>query len=172
MTPDLNFIAIDFETATGYRHSICEVGLCIVVHGEIIETRSWLVRPPDNFYWDSNIRIHGIHPADTADAPDFSEVWDEIERTYLDHFDTFVAHNATFDRSCLHAAARHYNLHLPHLTWHCTLRLARRVYTFSHNNLGALCTYLNIPLDNHHRAGDDARACAHLYLREIESMRD
>ena len=34
----LDFIAIDFETATGKRASVCEVGICAVRNGEIIET--------------------------------------------------------------------------------------------------------------------------------------
>ena len=37
---DINFIAIDFETATSKRASICEVGICVVRNGEIAETRS------------------------------------------------------------------------------------------------------------------------------------
>ena len=40
-----DFAAIDFETATGKRASICEVGICVVRNGEIIETKSWLVQP-------------------------------------------------------------------------------------------------------------------------------
>ena len=33
----INFIAIDFETATGKRASICEAGICVVRDGEIVE---------------------------------------------------------------------------------------------------------------------------------------
>ena len=43
----LDFIAIDFETATGGRASVCEAGICVVRDGRIKETRSWLVRPKD-----------------------------------------------------------------------------------------------------------------------------
>ena len=32
------FTAIDFETAQGYRHSICQVGLVRVVDGQVAET--------------------------------------------------------------------------------------------------------------------------------------
>ena len=46
----INFIAIDFETATPKRSSICEVGICVVRNGEISETKSWLVQPEDNLY--------------------------------------------------------------------------------------------------------------------------
>lgn len=167
MIKNLNFIALDFETATGSRNSICEVGLCLVIHGEIIETRSWLVRPPENRYWSSNIRIHGIRPSDTENAPDFDTIWEEIERLYLDDCNLIVAHNAVFDRSCLHSAAELYRIHLPQLRWACTLRTARRIYSFRHNNLEALCLQLGIPEGTHHRAGDDAEMCARLYIREI-----
>ena len=86
---DLNFIAIDFETATSKRASICEVGICVVRNGEIAETRSWLVRPEDNYYQYWNIKLHAIRPLNTEHAPDFRQVWEEMERTYLDEFDTF-----------------------------------------------------------------------------------
>lgn len=109
-----NFIAIDFETATQSPDSICEVGICVVRDGEVVDTRSWLVRPPHNRYSYWNMQIHGIRPADTEDAPDFPEVWEEIERTYLDEYDTFVAHNVPFDRKCLQAAAVTHRLHLPY----------------------------------------------------------
>lgn len=160
-----SFLAIDFETATARRDSVCEVGLCVVRQGAVAETRSWLVRPEDNRYSYWNIQIHGIRPADTEDAPRFDEVWDEIERTYLDEFDTLVAHNAPFDRSCLQAAAQLYNLHLPPLRWICSLATARRTYAFTCHKLGYLCDALSIPSGTHHRAGDDAEMCARLYLR-------
>lgn len=162
-----NFIAIDFETATSRRDSICEIGICVVREGEIVETRSWLVRPQDNRYHYWNVKIHGIRPEDTEDAPDFPEVWEEIEQMYLDEFDTFVAHNVQFDRSCLMQSAALYNLHLPHLRWECSLATARKIYAFGRNSLGYLCSQLGIPEGVHHRAGDDAEMCARLYLREL-----
>lgn len=172
MKRDINFIAIDFETATGRRASVCEVGICVVRGGEVAETRSWLVRPEDNRYHYWNIQIHGIKPEDTEDSPDFAEVWEEIERAYLDEFDTFVAHNVPFDRSCLEHSARLYNLHLPALKWECSLKTARQIYNFGCNSLGYLCEQLNIPEGKHHRAGDDAEMCARLYLRELRDMAD
>lgn len=165
-----NFLAIDFETAAAHRASICEVGICVVRQGRIEETRSWLVRPVDNYYHWRNIQIHGIRPEDTEDAPDFVQVWEEIERLYLDEFDTLVAHNVAFDRSCLLSSAEYYNLHLPELKWHCSLRTARSIYSFSCNKLGYLCSQLDIPEGTHHRAGDDAEMCARLFLRELRDM--
>lgn len=163
-----DFIAIDFETATSKRSSICEIGMCIVQDGVITDTRSWLVRPEGNVYNYWNMRCHGIRPEDTADAPSFPEVWEEIERLYLDKFDTFIAHNVPFDRSCLEHSAKLHRLHLPKLRWQCTLKIARQVYEFDCNTLGYLCTRLGIPEGIHHRAGDDAEMCARLFLREME----
>lgn len=166
----INFIAIDFETATPKRSSICEVGICVVRNGEISETKSWLVQPEDNLYHYYNIKVHGITPEDTEHAPDFRQVWEEIERSYLDEFDTFVAHNVAFDRSCLEHTARMYHLHLPDLCWICSLQTARKIYSFSCNSLAFLCDQLDIPKGTHHRAGDDAEMCARLFLRELEDM--
>ena len=165
-----NFIAIDFETATPKRASICEVGICVVRNCKIVETKSWLVQPEDNAYSFWNINTHGIHPEDTEDAPLFPKVWEEIERMYLDEFNTFVAHNVTFDRSCLEQSAKLYNLHLPDLHWECSLKTARRIYNFGCNSLGYLCDQLGIPEGKRHRAGDDAEMCARLFLRELEDI--
>lgn len=168
MRKGLSFIAIDFETATAKRASVCETGICVVRNGVIAETKSWLVQPEGNLYNYWNIQCHGITPADTADAPMFPAVWEEIERTYLDEFDTFVAHNVAFDRSCLERSAELYHLHLPPLTWRCSLQAARRIYGFGCNSLEYLCQQLGIPEGTHHRAGDDAEMCARLYLKEME----
>lgn len=167
---DINFIAIDFETATSRHASICEVGICVVRNGEITETRSWLVRPEDNYYNYYNIKVHGIRPQDTENAPDFRQVWEEIERTYLDEFDTFVAHNVPFDRSCLQRSAELYRIHLPKLNWMCSLQTARKIYSFTCNSLDYLCEQLDIPMGTHHRAGADAEMCARLFLRELEDI--
>lgn len=170
MIDGLNFMAIDFETATAKRASVCEVGISAVRNGEIVETRSWLVQPEDNLYSYWNMQCHGITPDVTENSPSFPEVWEEIERLYLDEFNILVAHNAPFDRSCLEHSARLYNLHLPELQWQCTLKIARQIYNFECNTLGYLCGQLGIPEGIHHRAGDDAQMCARLYLREMETM--
>mgnify|MGYP002271330952 CR=1 FL=1 len=39
---NLDFVAIDLETATSHRNSICEIGIAIVKNSKIIESKSWL----------------------------------------------------------------------------------------------------------------------------------
>ncbi|MBQ0080417.1 MAG: 3'-5' exonuclease [Alistipes sp.] len=163
----INFIAIDFETATGKRSSICEAGICVVRDGEIQHTQSWLVRPPMNEYSYMNIQIHGIRPRDTIFAPDFTEVWAEI-RKYLFQTPVLVAHNASFDMSCIRKSLEFYGLRKPRVEYYCSLQAARCIYDFCCNTLDYLCQELDIPEGSHHRAGDDAEMCARLFLQEIQ----
>jgi len=164
---NVDFIAIDFETATGYRHSICEAGICVVKNGEVVETRSWLVRPENNYYNFFNIQIHGITPQDTEDAPDFPDVWDEILE-YLEEIPVLVAHNASFDMSCIRKSLEYWNMEKPDIKFYCSLRAARHQYDFHCNTLDHLCDEFDISYGTHHRAGDDAEMCARLFLQEIE----
>lgn len=161
----LNFIAIDFETATGKHASVCEAGICVVRDGEIAETRSWLVRPQGNIYNYWNTKIHGIRPCDTANAPEFPEVWAKI-CGYLKDCPVLVAHNAAFDISCIRHSLDLYNIAKPDITYFCSLRAARKLYDFKCNKLDYLCEQFEIPYGQHHRAGDDAEMCARLFLRE------
>lgn len=163
----LNFIAIDFETATGRRASVCEAGICVVRDGRIVETRSWLVRPQDNMYSYWNMQIHGIRPNDTEQSPEFPEVWAEISG-YLDECPVLVAHNAAFDISCIRSSLELYGLQKPDITYYCSLRAARKLYDFGCNTLDYLCDQFEIPCGQHHRAGDDAEMCARLFIREVK----
>ena len=163
----LNFIAIDFETATGRRASVCEAGICVVRDGRIVETRSWLVRPQDNMYSYWNMQIHGIRPNDTEQSPEFPEVWAEISG-YLDECPVLVAHNAAFDISCIRSSLELYGLPKPDVTYYCSLRAARKLYDFGCNTLDYLCDQFEIPYGQHHRAGDDAEMCARLFIREVK----
>ena len=59
-----SFVALDLETATSYRGSICQIGITEVVDGVPQKPRSWLVQPEGNEYDEWNIWIHGITPKD------------------------------------------------------------------------------------------------------------
>jgi DNA polymerase-3 subunit epsilon len=153
-----NFTAIDFETAQGKRWSICQVGLVRVENGIITEQLSILVQPPNNYYWDNFIDIHGITPERTANASTFAGVWKQIEPFIKNQ--NIVAHNGfSFDFHCLDQTLKYYNLSPTIYTGHCTYRIYGK-------NLASLCKEYNIPL-NHHDALSDAMACAELYKRHL-----
>ena len=46
----INFVAVDVETATSNRSSICQLSLAFVADGQITEKKSWLIQPPENKY--------------------------------------------------------------------------------------------------------------------------
>jgi DNA polymerase-3 subunit epsilon len=164
---NLNFIALDFETATDERSSICETGLTFVENGKITNTLSWLVRPKDNEYGFFQTMIHGITPEDTADKPEFNQLWKEI-RPLIDG-KTLVAHNAAFDMYVLRDALDLYQLPYPDIRTFCSCTLARRTFPglFSYS-LEPVCDHLGIRLENHHRAGADSKACAEICLKAFE----
>jgi len=149
-----NFTAIDFETAHGKRWSICQVGLVYIENGIIKEKLTALVQPPNNYYWNNFIDIHGITPEQTANAPTFDKIWHQIEPFIKNK--NVVAHNGfAFDFQCLNQVLEYYGLEPPKFIGHCTYRLFGK-------NLASLCVKYKIPL-NHHDALSDAMACAELY---------
>lgn len=160
----MNFISIDFETATGYMHSACAIGIVVVENGEIIDDFYSLIQPPDNQYWYSNICVHGITPKQTINTPTFYELYPKIKPILL--CKNIVAHNEAFDRNVLIKTMNFYGLDYNELLlpnrWDCTLKIYRNK-GFSPANLHACCSRLSIELD-HHNALSDARACAKLYL--------
>ena len=156
-----SFTAIDFETAHGKRWSICQVGLVRVENGIIQDQLSILVRPPNNFYWDNFIDIHGITPELTANASTFAEVWKQVDPFVRDK--NIVAHNGfSFDFPCLKQTLEYYNIDMPEYKGHCTYKIFK-------NNLASLCKQHKIPL-NHHDALSDAMACAKLYLLHLNRL--
>lgn len=149
-----SYTAIDFETAQGKRTSICQVGLVRIENEIITEQLSILVQPPDNYYWNNFIDIHGITPEQTANAPTFDKIWNQIEPFIKNQH--VVAHNGFgFDFPCLKQTLEYYNISNPAFTGNCTYRIFG-------DNLASLCEKYNISL-NHHDALSDAMACAELY---------
>lgn len=155
-----DFAAIDFETANSERTSICSVGVVIVRDGEMADRFYSLIRPePDYYsYWCS--QVHGLTSKDTKGAPLFPEVWKQIEP--LIEGLPLVAHNKSFDESCLKAAFRCYRMDYPDYEFHCTCLASRRVFgqTLPNHQLHTVAARCGYQLHNHHHALADAEACA------------
>jgi DNA polymerase III subunit epsilon len=158
----MNFVAIDVETAHGKRWSICQIGLAIVENGEITQIISKLVRPPQNEYAFVNMNIHGITPDMTENAPTFSEVWDEIQPLICGK--RVVAHNASFDITCLEQALDFYSLPKPAIECDCT-------YSSTGYKLSEICEAYEIEMSKHHDAASDAEACAKVYLNLLRGTK-
>lgn len=164
---DLTFIALDFETATSQRASVCEVGLAFVENGEIGMSRSNLIRPPHNQYDSANIAVHGITPIMTDISPGFEMFWPTLANILQGK--TVVAHYAPFDMGVIREECLHCGLPLPEFRFVCSCALARYVLPgFYSYGLEPLCDHFGIATEGHHRAGTDALMTAKLMLRLCE----
>ena len=161
---DLDFTAIDFETANGFRGSPCAVGLTKVRGGRVVEEASWLMRPPanhDHFEYH-NVRIHGIRSEDVAGLPRFGELFPEIG-AFIGG-DILAAHNAAFDLGVIRSGLEVSGLPGPAYEYVCTVMLSRRCYSLVSNSLPFAAEEAGVPLVNHHDAAEDARACAGILI--------
>lgn len=160
----MEFVAIDFETATNKPESACAVGIVRVVNEVIVDEFYSLIRPPENTYSYYNTKVHGITAEDTLEAPEFHEIFPKIQELMAGK--TIVAHNESFDRNVMYHTLEYHGLAFKDLNlksrWECTVKIYRKK-GLSKVNLAACCRRYDIPLD-HHNALSDARACALLYL--------
>ncbi len=162
----MNFIAIDFETATAERDSPCEIGLTFVNNLQIVETKSWLIKPRYPAFDHFNMMLHGIQPRDIANEPEFNMLWKEILPLIENQF--LIAHNASFDLSVLRKTLDSYKLPYPTLNYSCSYIFSKKVWQgLAAYDLKTLCKFNNIDL-HHHRAGADSRATAQLVLKAFE----
>ena len=162
----MNFITIDFETASSARNSPCEIGLTFVEDNKIIETKSWLIKPINDKFDYFNVLIHGIRPEHVVNKPEFNELWFEI-KPLIDN-QLLIAHNAGFDISVLRKTLETYNLPFPTLNYSCSYIFSKKIWQgLPAYDLKSLCRKNNIDF-NHHRAGEDSRATALLSLKAFE----
>lgn len=160
-----DFAAIDFETANGQRTSVCSVGVVVVRDGEVCDTFYSLIRPRPNYYSRFTTAIHGLTYEDTAEAPDFAEVWREVAPRIEGL--PLVAHNSPFDEGCLRAAFDLYGMPYPGYTFYCTCRASRRVFgrQLPNHQLHTVSAACGFDLEHHHHALADAEACARIALK-------
>jgi len=163
----MDFITIDFETATPDRNSPCEIGLTFVENNQIKDVKSWLIKPI--YYPDFDgfcVSIHGITPSLVKNAPNFKELWEEIEPLVKNKF--LIAHNAGFDISVLRRTLDTYKIPYPNFSYSCSYIFSKKVWQgLPDYGLATLCRINNISL-NHHRAAADSEATAKLSLKAFE----
>ena len=159
-----NFAAIDFETANAERTSVCAVGVVVVRDGVVTDKFYSLIQPEPNYYSYWCQQVHGLSYRDTDDAPVFPIVWAQIEP--LIEGLPLIAHNKSFDESCLKAVFRCYQMDYPDYEFHCTCQAAKRkLKQLPNHKLDTVAAYCGFDLLNHHHALADAEACAHIALQ-------
>ena len=169
-TLDDTYIVFDIET-TGFssiRDRIIEIGAVKVVNGEIVDKFSTFVNPQrpipfeiTNLTSITDEMVMGS-PAIDVILPQFLEfVGDGV----------LVAHNAGFDVGFIEQNCRNLGLN-DHFVYLDTVALARVLLpTLSKYKLNVVAKALNISLENHHRAVDDAGATAEIFVKFVEMLK-
>lgn len=164
----MNFTAIDFETANRNRSSICSIGLAYVRNWKVVKTEHILVKPSPNYYELYNTLIHRIDDNMTKNEKTFKQLWGRLKPAIENQI--IVAHNASFDMSCLRYILDMSNLKYPDLDYACTYRLAKEAITLPKHDLHKVSGHFKIEL-NHHHAESDANACALIALKLMKKYK-
>ncbi len=163
------FVVFDIET-TGFspvNNRIIEIGAVKVRNGEIIDRYSTFVNPDVPIPFEIE-KLTGIRDDMVMDYPQI----DVILPQFLEFCDgaIMVAHNANFDMSFIMENCR--RLGYPsEFTYVDTVPMARVLLpNQAKHTLDAVAKTLNISLDNHHRAVDDAECTAHIFVKFIKML--
>lgn len=164
----MDFTAIDFETANSSPASACSVGLVKVRDGRVVDTASWLIRPPSghDVFSEWNVRIHGIMAMDVADAPLWRQQLPDLQ-SFAEN-DTLVAHNASFDMGVIAAACVASYLPTPSYDYLCSLQVARKTYHLDSYRLPVAAMAAGYEDFAHHDALADAQACAAIVVHAAQ----
>ncbi|MBC2839699.1 exonuclease domain-containing protein [Robiginitalea sp. SC105] len=161
------YTVVDIETTGNGIHGnrITEIALFNIDEGRIVDSFSSLVNPGCEI--PAFITgLTGISTAMVRNAPDFSALAPEIEAFTSGR--VFVAHSVNFDYPIVRKEFQRCGLDFTRKKL-CTVRLSRKVFPGLRSySLGKLCSSLEIPLKDRHRAAGDAHATALLLLKAIE----
>ena len=171
--PDLDydeFVVFDIETTglSAINDAITEIGAIKVKGGQVTDTFSQLVNPEREIpQFITNLT--GINDEMVKNEPTIDQVI--LKFNEFIKGSVLVAHNATFDVGFIREKLKLVNLGLynPVLD---TLELSRSVFPdLKNHKLDTIANYLNVKLENHHRAVDDALATADIFIKIIEMLK-
>ena len=169
-TLDDTYIVFDIET-TGFssiRDRIIEIGAVKVVNGKIVDKFSTFVNPQRPIPFE----ITNLTSITDEMVMEFPAI-DVILPRFLEFVGdgVLVAHNAGFDVGFIEQNCRNLGLN-DHFVYLDTVALARVLLpTLSKYKLNVVAKALNISLENHHRAVDDAGATAEIFVKFVEMLK-
>ncbi len=165
------FVVFDIET-TGFSpiyNQIIEIGAVKVKEGQIIDRYSTFVNPREPIPFRIE-QLTGINDEMVMDSPEIDVILPQFLEFCQDS--VLVAHNASFDVSfiCQKASALGIN-YAP--TYIDTVAMARVLLPrLNKYKLDVVAKALNISLEHHHRAVDDAECCSEIFVKLCEMFRD
>ncbi|MCR4923640.1 MAG: PolC-type DNA polymerase III [Lachnospiraceae bacterium] len=164
-------VVFDIET-TGFspvNDSIIEIGAVKVVNGEIRERFSEFVNPKRSVPYRIS-KLTGITDEMLEDADYITQVLPRFLEFSKDA--VMVAHNANFDISFIKQKSRDLGIDYSP-SYIDTVGLARVLLPdLNRFKLDTVAKALNVSLENHHRAVDDAGATAEIYVKFVKMLKD
>lgn len=161
----MEFLTIDFETASRYEYSPCAVSVYRFNNDKITQLLSTLINPGDVYFEPSLTELHGITKEMVQNAPNIEGVLKNI-CNLINHKFVF-AHNAPFDISQLISGCNEYDINIPYFEYADSLMVAKRTWSKLINyKLDTVSDYLNIDLQ-HHNSASDAIACGKIVMAAL-----
>ena len=165
------YVVFDLET-TGFssvKDKIIEIGAVKVENGEITDKYSTFVNPKIPIPFRIT-QLTSITDEMVMNAPDIEVILPQFLEFVGDA--VLVAHNASFDVSFIEENCRNQGGE-PDFTSVDTVGLARVLLpTLSKFKLNVVAKALNISQEHHHRAVDDARVTAEIYVKFIQMLEE
>ena len=155
----IDFVALDVETANTNIGSICQIGLAAFKDGAIVREWSRLINPKEHFS-AFNIRVHGLTPADVAEAPTLPMVVKTL-RAWLNR--RVVVCHTMFDQRALAQGFAKYELPGLKCRWLDSCQVARKTWDSPSYKLSVICGLIGHKFQ-HHDALEDAKAAGALIL--------
>ncbi|MBR3036810.1 MAG: PHP domain-containing protein, partial [Lachnospiraceae bacterium] len=165
-------VVFDLETTglSPVNDRIIEIGAVKIENGQVIDRFSSFVDPgrPIPFRIEN---LTGISDAMVKGAGTIEEILPRFRAFIGDAF--LVAHNAEFDVSFLSQNLKQCGIPFEPFTYADTLGIAHAFLRHLKNyTLDTVAKELNVVLENHHRAVDDAECCAMIFLKFIRRFRE
>ena len=168
---DAPYVVFDIETTglSAEKNKIIEIGAVKVIDGKIVEKFSQFVNPKVPIPFEIE-QLTSIKDEMVMDAPTIEEVLPRFMEFCKDA--VMVAHNADFDMSFIKK-----NCDLQNITYDFTIAdtvaLARFLMPqLNRYKLDTIAKALNVSLENHHRAVDDAGCTAEIFVKFIAMLKE
>ncbi|MDE6357129.1 MAG: PolC-type DNA polymerase III, partial [Eubacteriales bacterium] len=165
------YVVFDLETTGLNReiNKIIEIGAVKVKNGEIIDRFSAFINPNEKLS-EEIINLTKI----TDDMLENAEDESIVVPKFFEFFgnSVLVAHNAKFDMGFIKKWAERNGKTVTNTVLD-TVGVSRTLFPeMSKHTLNVLAKKLDVSLENHHRAVDDAEATAHIFLKCIEIFKN
>ncbi len=165
-----SYVVLDLETSglDPARSEIVEIGAVKIENGKVVDEFQSLVKPKMGMSEISE-RITGITDEMLKDQPPIEEVLPKFLEFLGDS--VIIAHNASFDYRFIRYWVKKITGEDFEKPFIDTLSLSRALLTMSSYSLDKVASKLKLEKFQHHRAMDDARITAKIFLRFMEMLR-